>query len=112
MARLTNRQMGSAVSRREPFTNSKGSAFGRWEGVPDTVEHRYVAYSYGKHFPMYVWTCGQWFGNADKYSQSTGRHMSTARPSGQITYVDTGQMRHLADGGLVGVIRDKFRQAA
>ena len=38
----------------------------------------YVVYSYGTHFPIYVYDHGVelWFGNVDKYSPTTSKHQT------------------------------------
>ena len=47
----------------------------------------YVVYSYGKHFPMYIYNPIEqiWYENKDKYSQSTSKQQNQARPTGADT---------------------------
>ena len=45
----------------------------------------YVVYSYGYHFPMYVCNAGVWYENTDKYSVSTSKQQTQARPYGVKT---------------------------
>lgn len=61
-------------------------------GVYENGSMHYVVYSYGKHFPMYVYDdlINQWFGNYDKYSQTTSKHMSQCRPSDHWAYKEKG----------------------
>ena len=40
----------------------------------------YIVYSYGEHYPMFLFRKGWWYENSDGYSRSTGRHHSNARP--------------------------------
>jgi hypothetical protein len=52
----------------------------------------YVVYSYGYHFPMYIYDyqAGIWIGSRDKYSVSTTKHQSQCRPSEKIhCWLDT-----------------------
>tara|TARA_R100001463_G_C3481018_1_gene216941 strand:- start:274 stop:717 length:444 start_codon:yes stop_codon:yes gene_type:complete len=52
----------------------------------------YVVYSYGHHFPMYIYDrqAGIWIGSRDKYSSSTSKHQSQCRPSAEIKcWLDT-----------------------
>ena len=46
----------------------------------------YVVFSYGYHFPMYIYDyqAGMWIGNEDRYSMSTSKHQSQCRPSEPI----------------------------
>lgn len=45
----------------------------------------YVVYSYGYHFPMFVWKEGIWYENMDKYSVSTSKQQTQSRPLGART---------------------------
>jgi len=71
----------------------------------------YVVYSYGHHFPMYVYDDQEdkWVGNKDKYSQSTSRHQSQCKPSGDIhLWLDTEEIREVINNhGLVGYLINK-----
>ena len=52
----------------------------------------YIVYSYGYHFPMYIYDrqAGIWVGSNDKYSSSTSKHQSQCRPSAEIKcWLDT-----------------------
>lgn len=84
--------MGSYVRRREEFINNNSTAYATW--VNDKT---YVVYSYGEHFPMYIWQNGRWFGNEDKYSMTTSNHQSSTNPGDPtITWCDTKAMKWLA----------------
>ena len=43
-------------------------------------EGTYAVYSYGYHFPLYVFKDGSWYENNDKYSVSTSKHKTQLRP--------------------------------
>ena len=94
--RCNNKDMHRYVTYRDPFTNNNETAFGVLErGV-------YVAYSYGYHFPMYVYDqkTQQWFGNSEKYSSTTTRHQGGARPRNvDITYTDTAMLKAIISAG-------------
>lgn len=71
---------------------------------------RYVVYSYGKHFPMYIYEQGTWYANCDKYSPSTSRHQSQANPCiGQSQHTQppipmtTPQMLQIVRYGIAGL---------
>ena len=74
----------------------------------------YVVYSYGSHFPMYIYDKeqGKWIGNKDKYSSSTTRHQSQGRPSGEIdVWYNTNDMKDIIwHGGLVALTINKAQQ--
>jgi hypothetical protein len=42
----------------------------------------YVVYSYGRHWPLFVWdeVTQTWFHNTDKYSVTTSKHYTKACP--------------------------------
>jgi hypothetical protein len=75
MNKIANKNAKVVVTECKEFKGS--NTFGVWEN-----EFCYAVYSYGKHFPMYVYDAisHAWFGNYDKYSSSTSKHMSQCRP--------------------------------
>ena len=85
MKRTTNKDCGELVEKREAFNGAwhprftRGTIFARWHG------NVYVVYSYGDHYPMFLWIPpdkpdGGWYENSDGYSRSTSKHHSNARP--------------------------------
>lgn len=60
----------------------------------------YVVYSYGHHFPMYVYNINTriWYENKDKYSCSTSRHQSQCRPSFNTIKVTTSELGSIIRG--------------
>lgn len=102
MERIANSDARGYVASRKPFKGS--NMFAKWEG--DSI---YVVYSYGTHFPMWVWddTIRQWFGNHDKYSRSTTKQQGQSRPvmggADAIRWFDTTSMKELVHRGLSGL---------
>lgn len=45
------------------------------------LDTRYVVYSYGWHWPLYIKEGVHWYGNSDRYSITTSKHMSQFMPS-------------------------------
>ena len=60
------------VQNRQTFTGN--NTFG------EHVGNAYVVYSYGYHWPLFVYVDGQWYENADRYSVSTSKHRSQLHP--------------------------------
>jgi len=98
MERVANREARTYVNNRDEFKGN--NTFGVWEG------DMYVVYSYGKHFPMYVYDSLMhvWFGNYDKYSASTSKHQSQLRPSGDVIYRNTEFLKNVIYSGGVEVL--------
>lgn len=62
------------------------------------MEHgSYVVYSYGYHYPMFVFKNGKWYENSDKYSVTTSKHKSILRPdfTWDIIKLTTKELREL-----------------
>lgn len=102
--RVANREMGVCVARREPFRNNNDTVFGLCISDPE----RYVVNSYGSHFPIYIWENGVWYGNSDKYSVTTSRHQSQCHPGGNITWLDSHQMRRVALNGFITLVKERM----
>ena len=85
MKSISNQEMSDYVTELQPFTNHTESV---WS---DDVGDMYVVYSYGTHFPIYMYDhkTEMWFGNSDRYSPTTSRHRSLARPQVEGMYMVT-----------------------
>jgi hypothetical protein len=90
MQRVSNKNASAVVAARQEFKGSH--TFGEWDG------DNYVAYSYGKHFPMYVYSNGEWFENSDKYSVSTSKQQTQLRPTYHTTPKTTEELKQIIRG--------------
>jgi hypothetical protein len=94
--RIRNSDMHKYTSGCQTFQNNNETAWGEHKG------DLYIVYSYGYHFPMYIYDykTQEWYGNEDKYSSTTSRHQSQARPRNvNITYFDTSMMKAIVNAG-------------
>lgn len=95
--KLANRDVRKAVESLCVFTSSTGSLFSKI----DEEGRRYVVYSYGAHWPLFVYdmNSGEWYENVDKYGVTTSRHLSSARPNSDcIIELSRGEMLSLING--------------
>ena len=74
--KTSNKNARELVEKRETFkgSNTFSSIHTRTKG------NIYAVYSYGYHFPMYIFKAGKWYANSDKYSVSTSKHQTQLRP--------------------------------
>jgi hypothetical protein len=95
MTTVSNREIRNLVTNREVFKTHNGTVFS------ENKDNLYVVYSYGHHFPMYAYDAEarEWFGNADKYSPTTSRHQSYARPDSSVEFMPSELLRSLVDRG-------------
>ena len=89
MERVANQDCRSYVERKEEFEGS--NLYAR------KIGKIYVVYSYGEHYPMFLFRKGWWYENSDGYSPSTGKHHSNARPyySRNIKELTTEDMKNI-----------------
>lgn len=75
MVRTSNKKASFHVRKREEFKGS--NTFGRWEG-----KDIYAVYSYGEHFPIYVYNdrLSTWYENSEKFSSSTSKQQTQLHP--------------------------------
>lgn len=108
MPYTTLREAGACVRRKEVFTGN--NIYGRWDSDNAGVHRRYIVYSYGTHFPMYIWDedTGLWYGNSDRYSCTTSRHQSACAPPHIAAWYDTARMQQFAVYGVVPVIKARI----
>jgi hypothetical protein len=77
-------------------------------------EKTYTVYSYGEHYPMYVYdrTVDRWYGNADKYSRTTSKHMNKLRPEcGVYQYVNTARLKVIAYNGILQTVTNRMEES-
>lgn len=73
--RISNTNARHYVQRKAPFKGS--NLYARW-----VTDNLYVVYSYGEHFPLWVYdqNLDHWLENTSKYSQTTSIHKSRTNP--------------------------------
>lgn len=101
--RTSNKDVRQYVNNLEEFVGS--NLYSHWHSWDEGMTRLYVVYSYGEHFPMYVYDDNEdvWVGNKDKYSRSTTRHQSLARPSEIDVWLNTDELVRLVNQqGLLG----------
>jgi len=95
MVRIANKNGSDYTTWRHEFTGS--NTFAEWnEGI-------YAVYSYGRHFPLFVWNGSKWFENSDKYSVSTSKQQTQLRPhlegfGEEFTKKTTEQLKQIIKG--------------
>ena len=94
--RVTNKDARKYVQQRKPFQGN--STYGTYK------EDRYVVYSYGEHWPLFVYDDGRWFANSDRYSHSTTKHRTQLHPLTDCTPLPLQKMCDLADYGFLGTL--------
>jgi len=108
--RVSNNKARDFVNSLDEFEGSNTK--GMWHSWDEGAKKLFVVYSYGHHFPMYIYDEEQnkWVGNKDKYSQSTTRHQSLLRPSSVGIWYNTDELQEVIyHGGLVGSIIERAR---
>ena len=105
------------VRKKEVFTFTNMFASFRGETVDQTVKEpprikppTYAVYSYGFHYPMYVYdyeAC-QWYGNADKSSPTTERHKNLVEPYSVAQWVDTDTLKRISFEGIVNTTANRM----
>lgn len=107
MKRISNSEAHSYVDSRSEFKTNNETMFGR------RFTNTYAVFSYGTHFPMYVYDfdSGSWVGNKDKYSRTTSSHQTKSRPSAPITnWFDTETMKRIVHFGLAHIVAERMEQ--
>ena len=99
--RTTNNKMSTPIHNLDEFKAS--NVFAEWKKEPEhflNPKKKYIVYSYGYHYPMYIYIDQMWIGNSTKYSTSTSRHMTQAYPGHCAFYCSNKIMKQLADSTL------------
>lgn len=106
--KINNSEMREFTTVRDHFKNNHGSVY------TDEVNGLYVVYSYGVHFPMWVYDEGSdmWIGNKSKFSVTTSRTQNQSRPdTDAIEMMHTDELIHLIEcGGYAGYCSSRCRK--
>ena len=112
---LTNHECVAYMAKRQPFSNKGNSIFGRdnrWYGDPynNSIVVTFAVYSYGSHFPMYVYDYETrcWYGNSEKYSRTTSKHQSLMRPPVVEDWYDTNTLSTIAVRGIARTVERRL----
>ena len=109
MTRIANKNASEYVQSRKPFKGSnlfgeivnvtEFKVIGDDTWVQDFKEwannQAYVVYSYGTHFPMFIYLDNTWYENSDKYSVSTSKQQTQAHPLIDTIKKTTKEMKEL-----------------
>ena len=103
-ARPTSDLVAACVSTRTVFVYGHNSLYGKWRKSYNPDGYRYVVYSYGEHWPLYVYDMDSdmYYVNEEKYSRTTSRHLSLIQPAippYAAKYTDVVMMRTIANYG-------------
>lgn len=112
---LTNHECPAYAGRQEEFSNKGNSIFGRdnhhWSKEhPEGIKTTFTVYSYGTHFPMYVYDykTQRWYGNSSKFSRTTSKHQTIMRPPIVEGWYDTKELQTISSLGIVGLVERRL----
>ena len=94
--RVANSNARAYVQQRKPFQGN--NTFGTY------VEDRYVVYSYGTHWPMFVYDDGRWFANSGRWGATTSKHRTQLHPLTDCTLLPLQGMCDLVNYGFLGTL--------
>ncbi len=111
--RINGRLARPYVQRKEPFQNSNGQLYAEWYGASHSEENnnsRYVVYSYGRHWPLFVYVpqVSLWFENKEKFSPTTSKHRSYSHPHCDTVLLSLEQIKLLDRLGYSALTYERF----
>lgn len=108
--RINGRLSRPYVQRREAFKNSNGQLYAEWLDAPDGSLARYCVYSYGPHWPLFIYVphVSTWFENKDKYGPTTSKHRTQTHPHCDTVSLTCDQMKLLDRLGYSSLIFDRL----
>lgn len=106
MSKICNADAADYARRKAQFCNTNDTLFGTW-----SYTNVYTVFSYGMHYPMYIWCADQWYENEDGYSRTTSKHKTQARPTNNTIRKPTEWMVKLSERGLVRLTQERLAGA-
>ena len=108
--RINGRHSRGYVQSKTAFKNSNGQLYAEWKDTPDGSLARYCVYSYGPHWPLFVYVpkVNTWFENKEKYGPTTSKHRSFTHPHCQTVLLTLEQIKLLDRLGYTRLINDRL----
>lgn len=108
--RINGRHSRGYVKARTPFKNSNGQLYAEWLGEPESNTGRYTVYSYGPHWPLFIYVpqVDTWFENKDKYGPTTSKHRTFTHPHCETVALTCHQMMILDRLGWSSLVNDRL----
>lgn len=108
--RINGRTARPYVKARTPFKNSNGQLYANWIGEPESNTGRYTVYSYGPHWPLFVYVpkVNTWFENKEKYGPTTSKHRTFTHPHCETVLLTLEQIKLLDRLGYTSLINDRL----
>ena len=113
--KIANRDARHYVQRLRPFQGNNLFATFRTQNNADGTngpDMWYVVYSYGTHWPLFVYANGVWYENAARHNTTTSKHRTQSHPLGSTTLLSVDQIMTLADGGFQALVKQRLGVAA
>lgn len=104
---IANYRARDYVQRKEHFDGA--NVYARWHrrnGALTSKQTIYVVYSYGNHFPMFVYDADAevWVENSDRYSVTTSKHRTQLHPLCDTLKRSLEDVKLVAAYGICGLL--------
>ena len=105
--KVSNTNARAYVQNLKPFIGS--NTFAVWTGSEETG--RYVVYSYGTHWPMFIWDAKvkQWFVNDSRFGKTTSKQHTQLHPHPDTVLIElhVDDMCKVATSGITALINNQ-----
>lgn len=111
--KIANRDARKFVQQQHPFQGNNIFAQFHTQNNEDGTngpDMWYAVYSYGAHWPLFVWANGTWFENEDRHSVTTSKHRTQTHPHCPTVLLSTEWMKRLARGGYRAIAKERILQ--
>ena len=104
---IPNYKARAYVQRKEHFDGA--NVYARWHRRSDSLQSKqtiYVVYSYGNHFPLFVYDADAdvWVENSDKFSATTSKHRTQLHPLCETLKRPLEDVKLVAAYGICGLL--------
>ena len=104
---IRNYQARAYVQRKERFDGA--NVYARWQVRADSLQSKqtiYVVYSYGNHFPMFVYDADAnvWVENSDRFSATTSKQKTQLHPLCDTLKRPLEDVKLVASYGVCGLL--------
>jgi hypothetical protein len=105
--RINGRTSRPYVQQKQEFKNSNGQLYAEWHNGDNP---RYVVYSYGSHWPLFVYvpSANTWFENKEKFGPTTSKHRTQTHPHCETVALSWHRIKLLDQFGYSSLVYDRL----
>lgn len=107
--KIANRDARRYVQSRTTFVGSNLFGYTFTDRfAPEGMQDGYAVFSYGVHWPLFIYSHGMWFENEERHSVTTSKHRSQSHPHCPTVFLSHHWMKKLFNEGFQAIAKARI----